>query len=122
MATASATYEDVGPFHTHGELGALFAAGIAILVSAIVITVGVVAYSGTYSVNCQSERGTALMIGTLWSGGAGCVAASAFRTVATSVIVGAIVMLVAFTAGQWIVHAAFLPACPPHPHWFELFR
>ena len=121
MAAASGTYEDVGPFHTHGKLGGFFAAGLAISISAIVMTAGVVAYCAIYTVNCQSERGTALMIGTLWAGRAGCVAPSAFKKAATSAIVAAVVMLGAFIAGQWIVHAAFLPACPPHQHWFELF-
>lgn len=112
------THDHVGPFHTNGELGALFASGVTIFITALVLLIGVVSYCAIYTVNCQSEQGTALMIGALWAGAAGCMAASAFRTVAAAAIASTVAMAVMFVAGQWMVHAAFLIDCSPHQHWF----
>jgi hypothetical protein len=119
-STSSAIAGDhVGPFHTNGELGGLFAAGIGISLAALVLAIGIVAYPALYTVNCQSENGTALMIGSLFAGAAGCIFAGVFRKPAASIAAAAAGMIVAFVAGQWLVHIAFLSSCPPHPHWFQ---
>jgi hypothetical protein len=111
--------DHVGPFHTNGELGGLFAAGIGILITAVVLAIGVVAYPALYPVECQSEKGIALMIGSLFAGSAGCIFAGAFRKPAASAAAAVVGMIVAFVAGQWLVHMVFLSSCPPHPHWFQ---
>jgi hypothetical protein len=118
-ASSSVAGDHVGPFHTNGELGGLFAAGIGICIAALVLAIGVITYPALYTVDCQSEKGVGLMIGSLFAGAAGCIFAGTFKKPAASVAAASVGMIVAFVAGQWLVHIAFLSSCPPHPHWFQ---
>jgi hypothetical protein len=119
MQAAAKTYPVIGPFQTHGTLGLFFAAGLTLSITAVVVSLGVMTYSAAHALNCHSERGTALMVGTISAAAAGCLTATAFRTLISSAIAAVVVLAVVFTAGQLVTHAAFLNDCSPHRHWFQ---